>query len=133
MALRLAEKVGFPAMHGAGTRYNGRASLFRVNVEWNFVSYRTRQPKHSASMDKTLLPTRQSDVAIIGAGFSGINIACQLQRKLGVTDYVIYDRAADFGGTWFANRCETRPQSPPVQPHCSTVDMLDTADTESYN
>ncbi len=54
------------------------------------------------------LPTRRSDVAIIGAGFSGINIACQLQRKLGVTDYVIYDRASDFGGTWFANTCETR-------------------------
>lgn len=54
------------------------------------------------------LPIRQSDVAIIGAGLSGINIACQLQRKLGVTDYVIYDRAADYGGTWFANRCETR-------------------------
>ena len=64
--------------------------------------------KTLASMDKKQLPVRQSDVAIIGAGFSGINIACQLQRKLGVTDYVIYDRAADYGGTWFANRCETR-------------------------
>ena len=43
------------------------------------------------------LPTRRSDVAIIGAGFSGINIACQLQRKLGVTDYVIYDRHPTLG------------------------------------
>ncbi|KAK3897019.1 hypothetical protein C8A05DRAFT_20132 [Staphylotrichum tortipilum] len=55
-------------------------------------------------MDVKQLPVRRSDVAIIGAGFSGINIACQLQRKLGVTDYVIYDRASDYGGTWFANR-----------------------------
>lgn len=45
-----------------------------------------------------------SDVVIIGAGFSGINLACQLQRKLNFTDYVIYDRAADFGGTWSANK-----------------------------
>lgn len=47
-----------------------------------------------------------SDVVIIGAGFSGINLACQLRRKLGFTDYVIYDRAPSFGGTWAANTCE---------------------------
>ena len=69
------------------------------------------------------LPTRQSDVAIIGAGFSGINIACQLERKLGVTDYVIYDRASDFGGTWFANRCETHRR--PRKLICSAVGLLD--------
>lgn len=50
--------------------------------------------------------TRSSEVVIIGAGFSGINLACQLQRKLGTTDYVIYDRSTDYGGAWFANRCE---------------------------
>lgn len=69
-------------------------------------SNKTRQ-RLNENMNDNLLPTRHSDVVIIGAGFSGINFACQLQRKLGVTDYVIYDRAADFGGTWFANRCET--------------------------
>lgn len=49
---------------------------------------------------------RYSDMVIIGAGFSGINLACQLQRKLNFTDYVIYDRATDFGGTWSANKCK---------------------------
>jgi cation diffusion facilitator CzcD-associated flavoprotein CzcO len=47
-----------------------------------------------------------SDVVIIGAGFSGINLACQLQRKLGFTEYVIYDRAPDLGGAWSANKCK---------------------------
>jgi cation diffusion facilitator CzcD-associated flavoprotein CzcO len=49
--------------------------------------------------------TRFSDVVIIGAGFSGINAACQLQRKLCTTDYVIYEREPGFGGAWFANNC----------------------------
>lgn len=47
-----------------------------------------------------------SNVVIIGAGFSGIDIACQLQRKLGSTDYVVYDRASALGGAWTANRCK---------------------------
>lgn len=46
-----------------------------------------------------------SDVVIIGAGISGINMACQLQQKLQITDFVIYDRAAEVGGAWAANRC----------------------------
>ncbi|KAJ5643588.1 uncharacterized protein N7484_006095 [Penicillium longicatenatum] len=45
-----------------------------------------------------------SEVVIIGAGLSGINMACQLERKLGVTDYVIYDRAPEIGGAWAANK-----------------------------
>ncbi|KAJ5593484.1 hypothetical protein N7537_010388 [Penicillium hordei] len=45
-----------------------------------------------------------SDVAIIGAGLSGIDMACQLQRQLRVSDYVIYDRAQELGGAWAANK-----------------------------
>jgi cation diffusion facilitator CzcD-associated flavoprotein CzcO len=52
------------------------------------------------------MATFYNDVVIIGAGFSGINLACQLQRKLGFTDYVMYDRAPTFGGTWAANKCK---------------------------
>lgn len=48
-----------------------------------------------------------NDVVIIGAGFSGINMGCQLQRQLGVTDYVIYDRARELGGAWQANKCKS--------------------------
>ncbi|KAJ5766713.1 uncharacterized protein N7511_004329 [Penicillium nucicola] len=58
--------------------------------------------------------TLYSDVVIIGAGLSGIDMACQLQRQLHVNDYVIYDRARELGGavdipgalyslSWFPN------------------------------
>lgn len=47
----------------------------------------------------------QSDVVIIGAGISGIDMACQLQRQLNVSDFVIYDRASELGGAWAANKC----------------------------
>ncbi|MFY1621495.1 flavin-containing monooxygenase, partial [Micromonospora sp. WMMD736] len=41
-------------------------------------------------------------VAIIGASFGGIATAHLLQEK-GITDFVILDRGADFGGTWRDN------------------------------
>ncbi|KAL2002561.1 hypothetical protein VTN02DRAFT_6510 [Thermoascus thermophilus] len=44
------------------------------------------------------------NVIIIGAGFSGLAMACQLKRKLNYDDYIIYDRCAEPGGTWWANR-----------------------------
>jgi cation diffusion facilitator CzcD-associated flavoprotein CzcO len=40
---------------------------------------------------------------IIGAGFSGIGAAIQLQRQ-GIEDFVILDRENDLGGTWHVNR-----------------------------
>ncbi|PTU25348.1 hypothetical protein P175DRAFT_0521128 [Aspergillus ochraceoroseus IBT 24754] len=45
-----------------------------------------------------------SQVVVIGAGFSGLTIACQLQEKLKQFDYTIYERSEDVGGTWCANR-----------------------------
>ncbi len=53
------------------------------------------------------LETLFSHVVIIGAGFSGINMACQLQRKFRTTDYIIYERESGFGGAWFANKCKS--------------------------
>lgn len=46
-------------------------------------------------------------VIIVGAGFSGLAMACQLKQKLRCHDFVIYDRGAGFGGTWFFNTCMT--------------------------
>ncbi|KAJ5537043.1 hypothetical protein N7513_010229 [Penicillium frequentans] len=43
-------------------------------------------------------------VMIIGAGFSGLAMACQLQRKLKCDDYVIYERSSAPGGAWWANK-----------------------------
>lgn len=43
------------------------------------------------------------DIVIIGAGLSGIDTVCQLQRQLRVSDYVIYDRARELSVGWAAN------------------------------
>ena len=42
------------------------------------------------------------DVAIIGAGFSGICMGIKL-REAGISNFVIMERAEDAGGTWRAN------------------------------
>lgn len=47
----------------------------------------------------------KSQVAIIGAGLSGIAMAIKL-KKLGIDDFVIFERASGVGGTWRANACE---------------------------
>ena len=41
-------------------------------------------------------------VAIIGSGFGGLGTAIELKRA-GVTDFVIFERAGDVGGTWRDN------------------------------
>jgi len=43
-----------------------------------------------------------SQIAIIGAGFGGLGMAYSL-RKAGIDDFVIFEKAADLGGTWRAN------------------------------
>ena len=43
------------------------------------------------------------DVAIIGAGFSGLCMAIALKRA-GHTNFRIFEKAGDLGGTWFLNR-----------------------------
>ncbi|KAH8432470.1 flavin-containing monooxygenase [Aspergillus melleus] len=49
---------------------------------------------------KTLPPKK---VIIVGAGFSGLAMACQLKQNLRCNDFVVYDRGSGFGGTWRAN------------------------------
>lgn len=43
-------------------------------------------------------------VVVIGAGFSGLTMVCQLQIKLNCDEYVIYDRGSAPGGAWWANK-----------------------------
>ena len=45
-------------------------------------------------------------VTIIGAGFSGLAMGCQLKTQLDFHDYVIYERHEELGGTWYANQCK---------------------------
>ena len=42
------------------------------------------------------------EVAIIGAGLSGVGMAAAL-RRAGIEDFVIFERAGDVGGTWRDN------------------------------
>ena len=42
------------------------------------------------------------DIAIIGAGFSGLGMAIRL-REQGIEDFVVLERHDDVGGTWWAN------------------------------
>ncbi len=47
-------------------------------------------------------PVTEHDVAIIGAGMSGICMGIQL-RKRGIADFVILEKSPDVGGTWHDN------------------------------
>ena len=44
----------------------------------------------------------ETDIAIIGAGFGGLGAAIRIKQE-GVHDFVLLERAADIGGTWYAN------------------------------
>ena len=44
----------------------------------------------------------QTDVAIIGSGFSGLGMAIRLEQA-GMHDFVVLERADEVGGTWQAN------------------------------
>ena len=42
------------------------------------------------------------EVAIVGAGFGGLGMAIRL-KQAGIEDFVLLERGADVGGTWWAN------------------------------
>lgn len=46
--------------------------------------------------------TPHTRVAVIGAGFSGLGAAIRLQQE-GTSDYLIFERAGELGGTWRDN------------------------------
>jgi cation diffusion facilitator CzcD-associated flavoprotein CzcO len=45
---------------------------------------------------------RHTRIGILGAGFWGLGLAIRL-KQAGITDYVVWERDADVGGTWWAN------------------------------
>lgn len=48
------------------------------------------------------MATRHTGIAIIGSGFSGICMGIHL-KKAGITDFLIFERASEIGGTWRDN------------------------------
>ncbi|ADG96620.1 fumarate reductase/succinate dehydrogenase flavoprotein domain protein [Segniliparus rotundus DSM 44985] len=61
------------------------------------VSAQTGETQEQASGTAALL-----DVLVVGAGFSGICAGVKLQEA-GVYDFLIVEKAEDFGGTWWHN------------------------------
>lgn len=47
--------------------------------------------------------TSQSDVAIIGAGFSGLASALMLKKQYKTDNFVVFEKHSEWGGTWWAN------------------------------
>jgi cation diffusion facilitator CzcD-associated flavoprotein CzcO len=43
-------------------------------------------------------------VIVIGAGASGIAMACQLKQQLDFDQFRVFERQAGIGGTWWINR-----------------------------
>lgn len=52
------------------------------------------------SLDPVSIDT---EVALIGAGFGNLQAAVELQKQ-GIEDFILFDRASDFGGVWYWNR-----------------------------
>jgi cation diffusion facilitator CzcD-associated flavoprotein CzcO len=50
----------------------------------------------------TVETNHEVDVAIIGSGFSGLGMAIRLKQS-GNNDFVVFERADEVGGTWWAN------------------------------
>jgi cation diffusion facilitator CzcD-associated flavoprotein CzcO len=48
--------------------------------------------------------TRKLKVLTIGAGYSGIQIAYQIQKYTKNVEHVVYEKNANIGGTWLENR-----------------------------
>jgi cation diffusion facilitator CzcD-associated flavoprotein CzcO len=56
----------------------------------------------TASVHPQIIPRRNLEVIIVGAGLGGIAAAIELRRH-GITEITILERAPDLGGTWFYN------------------------------
>ncbi|KAK2596480.1 hypothetical protein N8I77_013368 [Diaporthe amygdali] len=56
------------------------------------------------SLDNAIDEVRPIKVVCIGAGFSGILCGIRLPQRLSKLDLTIYEKNADFGGTWLENR-----------------------------
>jgi cyclohexanone monooxygenase len=73
-----------------------------VEAAGEFARYQDYDPYVEAGFTRPRL-TDEVDVAIIGAGFSGMLAAARL-KEAGVTSVRILSNAGDFGGTWYWNR-----------------------------
>ncbi|MEJ2087041.1 MAG: NAD(P)/FAD-dependent oxidoreductase, partial [Gammaproteobacteria bacterium] len=73
-----------------------------VEAAAEFAHYADDDPYADPDFEREPL-TLRIDVAVIGAGFSGLMTAARLKER-GVTNFRILEAGGDFGGTWYWNR-----------------------------
>ena len=73
-----------------------------IEAASEFAHYAHDDPYADPDFDRELLDI-EIDVAVIGAGFSGLMAGARLKER-GVTNFRIIDSGGDFGGTWYWNR-----------------------------
>jgi cyclohexanone monooxygenase len=73
-----------------------------VEAAQEFAHYADDDPYADPSYTRESL-TLEIEVAIIGAGFSGLMTAARLKER-GITDFKVIEAGGDFGGTWYWNR-----------------------------
>src|SRR3954452_17937876 len=60
----------------------------------------TAEPLAGPTLPET--EPRHVKVGIVGAGFAGLGMAIRLKQR-GIDDFVVWERDAEVGGTWWAN------------------------------
>ena len=73
-----------------------------VEAASEFASYADDDPYADPDFQRDPLDI-DIEVAVIGAGFSGLMTAARLKER-GITDFKIIESGGDFGGTWYWNR-----------------------------
>ncbi|MEM8563845.1 MAG: NAD(P)-binding protein [Pseudomonadota bacterium] len=73
-----------------------------TEVDSQFARFENEDPYVAEPLERDPL-TAETEVLIVGAGFSGLMAGARLKEK-GIEDIMILDAAADFGGTWYWNR-----------------------------
>ena len=81
-------------------RDDGEAQYVEAGEE--FAHYADNDPYAPADTSRDAVEL-DIEVAIIGAGFSGLMAAARLKER-GITNFRIIESGADFGGTWYWNR-----------------------------
>ena len=73
-----------------------------IEAASEFAHYAHDDPYADPDFDRDALDV-EIDVAVIGAGFSGLMAGARLKDR-GITDFRIIESGGDFGGTWYWNR-----------------------------
>ncbi len=73
-----------------------------IEAASEFAHYAHDDPYADPDFDRDALDL-EIDVAVIGAGFSGLMAGARLKDR-GITDFRIVESGGDFGGTWYWNR-----------------------------